>query len=91
MELNTLSKEIATLNDDKDTYNIALEGIKNTNSIEEIAKAYLGMDYPTRKQTVFVDFTYGNSDTTENETKAAKDENKKMVVGIIDKVVSFIQ
>ncbi len=91
MELNTLSKEIATLNDDKDTYNIALEGIKNTNSIEEIAKAYLGMNYPTRKQTVFVDFTYGNSDTTENETKAAKDENKNMLVGIIDKVVSFIQ
>lgn len=91
MELNTLNQEIATLNDDIDSYNIALESIKNTNSIEEMAKAYLGMNYPTRKQTVFVDFTYGSSETTENETKAAEDENKNILVGIIDKVVSFIR
>ncbi len=90
MELHTISKEIVALNDNIDTYNIALESIKNTNSIEEIAKAYLGMNYPTRKQTVFVDFTYGSSETNENETKIAKEE-KNILVGIIDKVVSFIQ
>lgn len=89
MELNTINQEIASLNDDKDAYNIALESIKNTNSIEEMAKAYLGMNYPTRKQTVFVDFAYGSSETTDNETQAAKEEN--MLVGIIDKVVSFIR
>ncbi len=100
MELNTLNNEIATLNDDIDAYNIALESIKNTNSIEEIAKTYLGMNYPTRKQTVFVDFAYGSSDTEntesakdteDNETKAAKDESRNILIGIIDKVVSFIQ
>ncbi|MDF2949411.1 MAG: hypothetical protein K0R07_1443 [Sedimentibacter sp.] len=91
MELNSINQEIATLNDDIDSYNIALESIKNTNSIEELAKAYLGMNYPTRKQTVFVDFTYGNSETTEDETKAALKGNGNMLVGIIDKVVSFIQ
>ena len=91
MELNSINQEIATLNDDIDAYNIALESIKNTNSIEELAKAYLGMNYPTRKQTVFVDFTYGNSETTEDETKAALEENGNILVGIIDKVVSFIQ
>jgi hypothetical protein len=79
------------LNDDIDSYNIALESIKNTNSIEELAKAYLGMNYPTRKQTVFVDFTYGNSEITEDETKAALEGNGNILVGIIDKVVSFIQ
>lgn len=91
MALNTINQQIVTLNDDIDAYNIALESIKNTNSIEEMAKAYLGMNYPSRKQTVFVDFTYGNLDTTENETRLAKEENKNILVGIIDKVVSFIQ
>jgi cell division protein FtsL len=91
MELNSINQEIATLNDDIDSYNIALESIKNTNSIEELAKAYLGMNYPTRKQTVFVDFTYGNSEITEDETKAALEGNGNILVGIIDKVVSFIQ
>lgn len=90
MELNTLNEEIVDLNDDIDQYNIALESIKNTNSIEEMAKAYLGMNYPTRKQTVFVDFAYGNSDTTEDETEVlAEDEN--LFVGLLDKVVSFIR
>jgi cell division protein FtsL len=90
MELNTLNKEIVNLNDDIDQYNIALESIKNTNSIEEMAKAYLGMNYPTRKQTVFVDFAYGNAETTEDETEVlAEDEN--LFVGLLDKVVSFIR
>lgn len=91
MEISILNQDIATLNDDIDAYNIALESIKNTNSIEEMAKAYLGMNYPTRKQTVFVDFTYGSSDTTENGTMATEEESKNILVGIIDKVVSFIQ
>nr|WP_300093532.1 cell division protein FtsL [Sedimentibacter sp.] len=90
MELNTLNEEIADLNDDIDQYNIALESIKNTNSIEEMAKAYLGMNYPTRKQTVFVDFAYGNAETAEDETEVlAEDEN--LFVGLLDKVVSFIR
>lgn len=91
MEINNLNQEISTLKDDIDAYNIALESIKNTNSIEEMAKAYLGMNYPTRKQTVFIDFTYGSSETTENGTIVAEEENKNILVGIIDKVVSFIQ
>ena len=53
-----------------------------------MAKVYLGMNYPTRKQTVFVDFAYG-SDTTEEDNIIAKDEN--LLVGLIDKVVSFIR
>ena len=88
MELNNLEIEITNLNNEIDKYNIALESIKNTNSIEEMAKVYLGMNYPTRKQTVFVDFTYG-SDTTEENNIVAKDEN--LLVGLIDKVRSFIR
>lgn len=88
MELNNLEIEITNLNNEIDKYNIALESIKNTNSIEEMAKVYLGMNYPTRKQTVFVDFTYG-SDTTEENNIVSKDEN--LLVGLIDKVRSFIR
>ena len=88
MELNNLSIEITNLNSEIDKYNIALESIKNTNSIEEMAKVYLGMNYPTRKQTVFLDFTYG-SDTTEENNIMAKDET--LLVGLIDKVRSFIR
>jgi cell division protein FtsL len=88
MELNNLEIEITKLNNEIDKYNIALESIKNTNSIEEMAKVYLGMNYPTRKQTVFVDFTYG-SDTPEENNIVAKDEN--LLVGLIDKVRSFIR
>ncbi len=91
MELNTLTKEITDLNDDVDKYNIALESIKNTNSIEEMAKNYLGMNYPSRKQTVFVDFAYGNSDTTEDETGILAEENQNLFVGLFGKVVSFIR
>ena len=88
MELNNLAIEITNLNNEIDQYNIALESIKNTNSIEEMAKVYLGMNYPTRKQTVFVDFTYG-PDTSEEDNIMAKDEN--LLVGLIDKVRSFIR
>lgn len=94
MELNSLNQEIETLNNDMDDYNIALEGIKNTNSVERMAKAYLGMNYPTSKQTVFVDFTYGSSETTEDETQTAQTEeegNKNILVGLIDKMIGFIQ
>jgi hypothetical protein len=47
------------------------------------------MNYPTRKQTVFVDFTYGSEETEDETNKMAKDEN--LLVGLIDKVVSFIR
>ena len=89
MELNTLNTEITNLNDDVDKYNIALESMKNTNSIEEMAKTYLGMNYPSRKQTVFIDFAYGS--TTEEETEILAEENQNLLIGLFDKVVSFIQ
>ncbi|WMJ76732.1 MULTISPECIES: septum formation initiator family protein [unclassified Sedimentibacter] len=91
MEIHNLNQEIATLKNDADAYNITLESIKNTNSIEEMAKTYLGMNYPTRKQTVFVDFTYGSTETSEDETKSAEEKSNNILVGLIDKVVSFIQ
>ena len=89
MELNDINIQIENLNNEIDKYHIALESIKNTNSIEEMAKVYLGMNYPTRKQTVFVDFTYGADKTEDEENIVAKDEN--VLVGLIDKVVSFIR
>ncbi len=91
MELNSLNKDIVKLNNDIDSYNIALESINNTNSIEELAKTYLGMNYPTRKQTVFVDFKYASPEITKDEALKAEEKDQNILLGIVDKVVSFIQ
>lgn len=88
MELNNISDEIIKLNDDIDKYNVALESIKNTNKIEEVARTYLGMNYPTRKQTVFIDFAYGK---TEDEANTLAKDNQNQLYGLIDKVIGFIQ
>lgn len=88
VEINKINEEIVQLNNDIDGYNVALESIKNTNKIEEMAKTYLGMNYPTRKQTVFVDFAYGEINSEEIMVKA---ENKGQLFGLIDKVIGFIQ
>lgn len=88
MELNNLNTEIVKLNDDIDKYNVALESIKNTNKIEEVAKTYLGMNYPSRKQTVFLDFAYGETD---DKTDALAKDNHNQLYGLIDKMIGFIQ
>lgn len=88
MELYTINSEIEQLNNDINEYNVALESIKNTNRIEEVAKTYLGMNYPTRKQTVFLDFTYGE---TEDETNVLAYDNQNQLYALIDKVIGFIQ
>ena len=88
MELQNISSDIEQLNNDIDEYNVALESIKNTNKIEEAAKNYLGMNYPTRKQTVFIDFAYGDK---EDETNILADDNQNQLYALIDKVIGFIQ
>lgn len=89
MELSVLNEEIAELKNDIDEYNISLESIKNTNKIEEVAKSYLGMNYPTRKQTVFLDFAYAGSGVTEAKSNMSTKDN--MLYGFIDKMKGFIQ
>jgi len=89
MELSVLNEEIAELNNDIDEYNISLESIKNTNKIEEVAKSYLGMNYPTRKQTIFLDFAYAGSGVTEAKSNMSTNDN--MLYGFIDRVKGFIQ
>jgi len=88
MELNNINEEIVQFNNDIDEYNVALESIKNTNKIEETAKTYLGMSYPKRKQTVFIDFAYG---TEEDETNTLAKNNQNQLYSLIDKVISFVQ
>jgi len=67
VKLNTISEEVVNLNNDIDTYNIALETLNNTGTIEEMAKSYLGMNYPNRKQTQFIDIGYNNIEDTNNQ------------------------
>ncbi len=88
MEINKINEEISALNNDIDEYNVSLESIKNTNKIEEMAKTYLGMNYPTRKQTVFIDFAYGQA---EESTDLPEKNTQNQLYGLIDKVIGFIQ
>lgn len=90
MELNLINAEIVKLKNDVDDYSVALESINNSNKIVEMAKNYLGMNYPTRKQTVFLDFAYGE-DNIEEETVIITEENNNLLYGLIDKVIGFIQ
>lgn len=88
VEINKINEEIVQLNNDIDGFNVTLESMKNTNKIEEMAKTHLGMNYPTRKQTVFLDFKDVETNTEEIIEVA---ENKGQLYGLIDKVISFIQ
>lgn len=88
MELQNISSDIEQLHNEINEYNVALESIKNTNKIEEVAKNYLGMNYPTRKQTVFIDFAYGE---TEDESNVLVYDNQNRLYALIDKVIGFIQ
>lgn len=82
MYIKKLDNQISELNDKIDEYNIFLESFNSTNKIESIAKNYLGMNYPNRKQIVFVDY-----DTEEISDKKEKDISK----GFIDKIINLFR
>lgn len=84
MAITDLEDEIVALNDEIDGYNIYLESLNNTNMIESMAKSYLGMNYPTRKQTVFLNVTYDESSELANEY----DENE---VSLLERAFRFFQ
>jgi cell division protein FtsL len=85
MAINNLDSEIAELNNKIDKHNIYLESLNNTNMIENMAKSYLGMSYPTRKQTVFINSESGKTDDT--QLAANQDEEKKL--SILEKTYNY--
>jgi len=84
MAITDLDDEIVALNDEIDGYNIYLESLNNTNMIESMAKSYLGMNYPTRKQTVFLNVTYD-----ENSELANNDDESE--VGLLQRAFRLFQ
>lgn len=84
MAINNLENEIVSLNDEIDGYNIYLESLNNTNMIENMAKSYLGMNYPTRKQTVFL-----NIDNSESAELSADDEINEL--SLFEKALRFFE
>lgn len=85
MAINNLDKEIAELNNKIDSHNIYLESLNNTNMIENMAKSYLGMSYPTRKQTVFINSESGK--TEDIQLAVNQDEGKKL--NIFEKTYNY--
>ena len=84
MAINELEDEIVSLNNEIDSYNIFLESLNNTNKIENMAKSYLGMNYPTRKQTVFLNVTY-------DETSEANNKGDSEKISLLERAFKFFQ
>lgn len=84
MAIADLEHEIVAFNNEIDSYNIYLESLNNTNMIENMAKSYLGMNYPTRKQTVFLNVTYD-----ENSELANNDDESE--VNLLQRAFRFFQ
>lgn len=85
MEINNLEREITEFNNKIDSSNIYLESLNNTNMIENMAKNYFGMSYPSRKQTVFLSSKSAtNEDVQISETSA---EDKKL--NILEKTYNY--
>ncbi len=85
MAINNLDKEIAELNNKIDGHNIYLESLNNTNMIENMAKSYLGMSYPTRKQTVFLNSESSKSD----EEQLVANENQEKKLNFFEKTYNY--
>lgn len=85
MAINNLDSEIAELNNKIDSHNIYLESLNNTNMIENMAKSYLGMSYPTRKQTVFLNSESGKKD----DTQLAANQNEEKKLSFLEKTFNY--
>lgn len=85
MTINNLESEIAELNNNIDSHNIYLESLNNTNMIENMAKSYLGMSYPTRKQTVFLNSESGKQD----DTQIAINQSEEKKLNILEKTYNY--
>lgn len=56
-QITSLKKENNVRQADIDYYNIQLMPYKDKHKIQEIARVSLGMDYPTRNQMLYVDYS----------------------------------
>lgn len=67
LAIDNLDKSIMLANDDIESYNIVLENLNNTSTIESYASNYLGMSYPNRKQTILVEVNYEDESVNKPE------------------------
>lgn len=71
LAIDNVENSIMLANNDIESYNIVLENLNNTSTIESYASNYLGMSYPNRKQTILVEVNYED----ENANKPVKELN----------------
>lgn len=60
MEIDEISREITSLNKEKEDISVLLESTKNTGIIEDNARTFLGMDYPNISQRDFIEVSYND-------------------------------
>lgn len=86
-ELRSINNEIKQINDEIILYSVTLENLKNTNRIEDIAKTYLGMNYPNSEQAVVVEFKPQQEEKLNDDTS----KDKSILNEFIDKIVDFVR
>lgn len=88
MEISLINDEIELLINEKEEINIELESLKDTNVIEDKAKNYLGMNYPNRMQTEFIEVQYSIEDDN-TEYLVAKSNNDSYTSMLFKTVTSL--
>ncbi len=77
-QLLVLDEKIENVYNQIDEYDMLLESLNDTNNIESAAKSYLGMNYPSRSQRVYIDGTIQSSSSTDIQFSSEDSENKEM-------------
>lgn len=88
-KINELNMEIEKLSKDIEKYSVALDSLKSSNDIEFIAKSKLGMDYPTRDQTVFMDFKYEKTYEYIKQEQDTTKEEKTLISSLLKWLENF--
>ncbi len=90
MEINDLKRQITILNKQKEDVVIALESIKNSNTIEENAMNFLGMSYARTDQNLLVSVNY--SGVLEDNFAYENDVNKRAFIeNIVEKTFALLK
>ncbi|MBV1759321.1 MAG: hypothetical protein KMY55_16035 [Dethiosulfatibacter sp.] len=90
MEINDLNRQITVLSKQKEDVVIALESIKNSNTIEENAVNFLGMNYARTDQNLLVSVNY--SGVLEDNFAYENDVNKRAFLeNIVEKTFALLK
>ncbi|MBF8982248.1 cell division protein FtsL [Lutibacter sp. B2] len=90
--VNKYNKEIQLIESHLGNLKVELEKVKRSDLIEDRAKNELGMQYPEKKQMVFLEINMDemNTNSTEGENKQKVDDQENYFIEKVKKVFNFV-